>query len=165
MSSHAITRGVGAMYRCKPKRGLRRSPRSFHTRTRLSSLPKFNLVSTAKTSWYHSAAVLSRRARHVSKRGHAGRMSLLAYVMSTAICNVQQSTLQRYATIQGSVVKSLPVFRYCIVINLALLVREEWCDGPSCYWSGEGALSLDGIMQNLSYTLVSKSPHIEVRTV
>ncbi|KFM68802.1 hypothetical protein X975_05742, partial [Stegodyphus mimosarum] len=56
------------MCRCTVKAGLRRSPRAVHTRTRLSSLPRLNLDSSLKTTWFHSAAVQFPRARHHSKR-------------------------------------------------------------------------------------------------
>ncbi|GFW81840.1 uncharacterized protein TNCV_2885141 [Trichonephila clavipes] len=68
MAPHTITPAVGAVCRCKAKVGLRRSPRSLRTRTRFSSLPRLNLDSSLKTTWFHSAAVQFSRARHHSKR-------------------------------------------------------------------------------------------------
>ncbi|GFT23136.1 uncharacterized protein TNCV_1858661 [Trichonephila clavipes] len=56
------------MCRCKPKAGLRRSPRGLHTRTRLSSLLRLNLDSSLKMTWFHFAAVQFARARHHSRR-------------------------------------------------------------------------------------------------
>ncbi|GFX49890.1 uncharacterized protein TNCV_1031411 [Trichonephila clavipes] len=70
MSPHTITPAVGAVCRCKEKAELRCSPRSLHTRTRLSSLLRLNLDSSLKTSWFHSAAVQLPRAGHHSKRRH-----------------------------------------------------------------------------------------------
>ncbi|GFX49772.1 uncharacterized protein TNCV_3073251 [Trichonephila clavipes] len=70
MSPHTITPAVGAVYCCKAKAGMRRSPRDLHTRTRLSSLLRLNLESLLKTTWFHSTAVQFPRARHHSKRRH-----------------------------------------------------------------------------------------------
>ncbi|GFU88817.1 uncharacterized protein TNCV_4444941 [Trichonephila clavipes] len=68
MKPHTITPAVGAVCRCKSKGGLRRSPRGFHTRTRLSSLLRLNLDSSLKTTWFYSAEVQFPPARHHSKR-------------------------------------------------------------------------------------------------
>ncbi|GFT28234.1 uncharacterized protein TNCV_645721 [Trichonephila clavipes] len=68
MAPHTITRAVEAVCRCKAKAGLSRSPRGLPTRTRLSSLLRLNLDSSLKTTWFHSAAVQSPRARQHSKR-------------------------------------------------------------------------------------------------
>ncbi|GFT84964.1 uncharacterized protein TNCV_2507721 [Trichonephila clavipes] len=68
MAPHTITPAVGAVFRCKAKAGLRRSPRGLHARTRLSSLLRLNLDSSLKTTRFHSAAVQFTRARHHSKR-------------------------------------------------------------------------------------------------
>ncbi|GFT05128.1 uncharacterized protein TNCV_531711 [Trichonephila clavipes] len=68
MAPHTITPDVGAVCRCKAKTGLRRSPRSFRTRTRLSSLLRLNLDSSLKTTWFHYAAVQFPSERHHSKR-------------------------------------------------------------------------------------------------
>ncbi|GFY02739.1 uncharacterized protein TNCV_3506191 [Trichonephila clavipes] len=68
MTLHTITPAVGAVCRCKAKTGLRRSPSSLHTRTRLSLMLRLNLDSSLKTTWFHSAAVQFPRARHHSKR-------------------------------------------------------------------------------------------------
>ncbi|GFV99559.1 uncharacterized protein TNCV_5079231 [Trichonephila clavipes] len=70
MAPHTITLAVGAVCRRNAKAGLRRSPRGLHTRTRLSSLLRFNLDSSLKTTWFHSAAVQFPPARHHSKRRH-----------------------------------------------------------------------------------------------
>ncbi|KFM75203.1 hypothetical protein X975_05332, partial [Stegodyphus mimosarum] len=56
------------MCRCTAKAGLRHSPRALYTRTRLSSLPRLNLDSSLKTTWFHFAAAQFPRARHHSKR-------------------------------------------------------------------------------------------------
>ncbi|GFW41857.1 uncharacterized protein TNCV_5671 [Trichonephila clavipes] len=68
MTPHTITPAVGVVCRCKVKAGLRRSPRDFHTRTRLSSLLRLNLDSSLKTTWFHSAAAQFPRAWCHSKR-------------------------------------------------------------------------------------------------
>ncbi|GFX20735.1 uncharacterized protein TNCV_77921 [Trichonephila clavipes] len=68
MAPHSITPAVGVVCRCKAKAGLRRSPRGFHTQTRLSSLLRLNLDSSLKTTWFHSAAVQFPRAWHHPKR-------------------------------------------------------------------------------------------------
>ncbi|GFV90015.1 uncharacterized protein TNCV_4643551 [Trichonephila clavipes] len=68
MTPHAIIAAVGAVCRCKAKAGLRRSPRSLHSRTRLLSLLRLNLDSSLKTTRFHSAAVQFPRARHHFKR-------------------------------------------------------------------------------------------------
>lgn len=67
MASHTITKGVGAVSRCKPKRWLKRTLGGLHARTRLSSLPKLILYLSLKTNWFHSFAFQSRRARYHSK--------------------------------------------------------------------------------------------------
>ncbi|GFX34843.1 uncharacterized protein TNCV_2327831 [Trichonephila clavipes] len=59
MQPHTITPAAGAVCRCKAKAGLRRSPRGHHTRTRLSSLLRLNLDKSLKTTWFHSAALVS----------------------------------------------------------------------------------------------------------
>ncbi|GFW65008.1 uncharacterized protein TNCV_392741 [Trichonephila clavipes] len=58
----------GAVCHCKAKAGLTHSPRSLHTRTRLSSLLRLNLDLSLKTTWFHSAAVEFPRVQHHSKR-------------------------------------------------------------------------------------------------
>ncbi|GFV79971.1 uncharacterized protein TNCV_1217391 [Trichonephila clavipes] len=68
MTPHTITPVVGAVCHCETKAGLRRSPRGLHSGTRLSSLPRLNLDSSLKTTWFHSAAVQFTRAWHHSKR-------------------------------------------------------------------------------------------------
>ncbi|GFV59865.1 uncharacterized protein TNCV_4739931 [Trichonephila clavipes] len=68
MALHTITPAVGAVCRCKAKAGLRSSPRSLHTRTRLSSLLRLNLDSSLKTTWFLSAPVQFPRAQHHPKR-------------------------------------------------------------------------------------------------
>ncbi|GFW66052.1 uncharacterized protein TNCV_588781 [Trichonephila clavipes] len=67
MAPHTLTPAVGAVYSCKAKAGLRRSPRGLHTRTRLSSLLRLNLDSSLKMTWFHSAAVQFPRAGHPFK--------------------------------------------------------------------------------------------------
>ncbi|GFV61740.1 uncharacterized protein TNCV_188971 [Trichonephila clavipes] len=67
MTPHTITSAVGAVCRCKAKEGLRRSPRSLDTRTRLSSLLRLNLDLSLKTTWFRFAAVQFPRAWHYSK--------------------------------------------------------------------------------------------------
>ncbi|GFX82924.1 uncharacterized protein TNCV_4937941 [Trichonephila clavipes] len=68
MAPHTITPAVGAVRRCEAKAGLRRSPRGIHTRIRLSRLPRLNLDSSLKTTWFHFAAVQFPRAWQHSKR-------------------------------------------------------------------------------------------------
>ncbi|GFV09787.1 uncharacterized protein TNCV_2598421 [Trichonephila clavipes] len=68
MAPHIITSAVGAVYRCKAKAGLRRSPRGLHARTRLSSLLRLNLDSSLKKTWFHSTAVQFPRVWHHSTR-------------------------------------------------------------------------------------------------
>ncbi|GFT38938.1 uncharacterized protein TNCV_388041 [Trichonephila clavipes] len=65
---NTIAPDVGAVCRCKAMAGLRRSRRGLHTQTRLSSLLRLNLVSSLKTTWFHSAAVQFPLARHHSKQ-------------------------------------------------------------------------------------------------
>ncbi|GFW98100.1 uncharacterized protein TNCV_2491561 [Trichonephila clavipes] len=68
MVPYTITPAVGVVCRYKANAGLKRSPRSLHTRTRLSSLLRLNLDSSLKTTWFHSAAFQFPRTRHHSKR-------------------------------------------------------------------------------------------------
>ncbi|GFY18221.1 uncharacterized protein TNCV_2046271 [Trichonephila clavipes] len=70
MAPHTNTPAVGVVCRCKAQAGLRRSPRSLHTRTRLSSLLRLNLDSSLKSTWFHSSTVQFPCARHHSKRRH-----------------------------------------------------------------------------------------------
>ncbi|GFU36330.1 uncharacterized protein TNCV_559621 [Trichonephila clavipes] len=70
MEPHTITPALGAVCRCKAKAGLRRSPLGHHTRTRLSSLLRWNLESFLKMTWFHSTAVQFLRAWQHSKRRH-----------------------------------------------------------------------------------------------
>ncbi|GFW11434.1 uncharacterized protein TNCV_3809531 [Trichonephila clavipes] len=70
MAPHTIAPAVGVMCRFKAKAGLKRSPRGFHTRIRLSSLLRLNLDLSLKTTRFHSAAVQFLRAWHHSKRRH-----------------------------------------------------------------------------------------------
>ncbi|GFW59670.1 uncharacterized protein TNCV_2756781 [Trichonephila clavipes] len=70
MASYTITPAVEALFRCKAKAVLRRSPRGLHTRTRLSSLLRLNLHLLLKMTSFHSAAVQFPRAWHHSKRRH-----------------------------------------------------------------------------------------------
>ncbi|PRD36758.1 UNVERIFIED_CONTAM: hypothetical protein NCL1_07537 [Trichonephila clavipes] len=70
MVPHSITPAVKAVCLFNAKAGLRRVPRGLHTRTRMSSLVRLNLVSSLKTTWFHFAAVQFHRARHHSNRRH-----------------------------------------------------------------------------------------------
>ncbi|GFV13336.1 uncharacterized protein TNCV_4002761 [Trichonephila clavipes] len=67
MASRTIALAVGVVYRSISKAGLRRSPRCLHTLSRLSSLPRLNLDSSLKMTWFHSTAVQFPRAWHHSK--------------------------------------------------------------------------------------------------
>ncbi|GFV46723.1 uncharacterized protein TNCV_1881821 [Trichonephila clavipes] len=68
MAPDTITPAVEAVRRSKAKVGFWRSPRGLHTRTRLSSLLRWNLESSLKTTRFHSAAIQFPHARHHSKR-------------------------------------------------------------------------------------------------
>ncbi|GFS50925.1 uncharacterized protein TNCV_4848171 [Trichonephila clavipes] len=68
MAPNTITPAMEAAYRDKAKAELWRSPRSLHTRTRLSLLLRLNLDWSLKTIWFYSAAVQFPRAWHHSKR-------------------------------------------------------------------------------------------------
>ncbi|GFV16275.1 uncharacterized protein TNCV_1670801 [Trichonephila clavipes] len=70
MTPHTLTPAVGAVCSFNAKAGLRRSPRSLHTRTRMPSLLRLNLDSSLKMTWFHSAAVQFPRAWYHSKRRH-----------------------------------------------------------------------------------------------
>ncbi|GFX59141.1 e3 ubiquitin-protein ligase RNF13 [Trichonephila clavipes] len=87
MSPHTITPAVEAVCRCKAKTRLKHSPRGLHTRTRLSSLLRWNLDSSLKTTWFHSAAV---QFPHAPNGGTDGLASKAAHVMGVAIPNVLQ---------------------------------------------------------------------------
>ncbi|GFW82691.1 uncharacterized protein TNCV_3492631 [Trichonephila clavipes] len=67
MALHTITPAVGVVCCCKVKVGLRYSLWGLHTRTRFSLLLELNLDSSLKSTWFHSVAVKSRRARRHSK--------------------------------------------------------------------------------------------------
>ncbi|GFW05106.1 uncharacterized protein TNCV_599001 [Trichonephila clavipes] len=70
MTPHTFTPAVGAECHCKTKSGLRRSPRSLHTQTRLSTLLRLNLNSSLKMTWFLSTSVQFSRTRPHSKRQH-----------------------------------------------------------------------------------------------
>ncbi|GFX11154.1 uncharacterized protein TNCV_4503661 [Trichonephila clavipes] len=57
MTPNTITPAVKAVCHCKANTGLRHSPRSLHTRTRLSPQLRMNLDSSLNMTWFHSAAV------------------------------------------------------------------------------------------------------------
>ncbi|GFT12556.1 e3 ubiquitin-protein ligase RNF13 [Trichonephila clavipes] len=97
------------MCRYKAKAGLRRSPRSLHTRTRLPSLLRLNLDSSLKTTWFHSALVQFPRARYRSKRRRRW-VGVKGHLMSAAIPNVlQPDAFVWFEKRQGPLVKVLPV--------------------------------------------------------
>ncbi|GFX16822.1 uncharacterized protein TNCV_2518011 [Trichonephila clavipes] len=73
MAPHTITPAVGVVCRCISKAGLRHSPRSLHTRTRLSSLLRLNLDSSLKTTWFHSSAVHFPRSPLQTEASMGGR--------------------------------------------------------------------------------------------
>ncbi|GFU96126.1 hypothetical protein TNCV_3676021 [Trichonephila clavipes] len=83
MAPHTITPAVGAVCRCKAKAGLRSSHRGLHTRTRLSSLPRFNLGSLVlfRCSPVSSCAALLQT-----------EASMAAHVMGAVIPNILQHT-------------------------------------------------------------------------
>ncbi|GFV92640.1 hypothetical protein TNCV_1374911 [Trichonephila clavipes] len=64
MTPHTITPAAGAVCCSIGKAKLRHSSWGLRTRTRLLSLLKLSLDSSLKTTWFHSVAVQSRRARH-----------------------------------------------------------------------------------------------------
>ncbi|GFY06922.1 uncharacterized protein TNCV_4090241 [Trichonephila clavipes] len=68
MAPYTLTPAVGAVCHCRAKAGLKRSPHSLQTRTRLSSLLRLNMDSSLKTNWLPSTAVQFPRKRHHSKR-------------------------------------------------------------------------------------------------
>ncbi|GFW69278.1 uncharacterized protein TNCV_486271 [Trichonephila clavipes] len=65
MAPHTITPAAGVVCRCKAKAGLKRLPRTLHTRTRLSSLLRLKLDSSLKMTWFHSTAVHFRSFSHI----------------------------------------------------------------------------------------------------
>ncbi|GFW15865.1 uncharacterized protein TNCV_4431391 [Trichonephila clavipes] len=68
MAPHTITPTVRAVCRCTAKAGLRHLSQGLHTRTRLSSLLRWKLDSSLKTTWFHSTVVQFLRVWHHSKR-------------------------------------------------------------------------------------------------
>ncbi|GFX31543.1 uncharacterized protein TNCV_687911 [Trichonephila clavipes] len=110
MTPHTITPAVEVVCRCKEKAVLRCSPRGFHTRTRLSSLLKFNLDSSLKTTWLHSAAVQFLRARHHTKRRH------------------------RWVGVKGSTRNGRRDPKCPSVRNLRLVREDTRSDGVICAW-------------------------------
>ncbi|GFV86173.1 e3 ubiquitin-protein ligase RNF13 [Trichonephila clavipes] len=90
MTPYTIPSHVGAIFRCKAKAGLRRSPQGLHTRTQLSSLLRSNLDSSLKTAWFHSAAVQFPNGGTTPNGGVDGLASRATHVMGAAIPNVLQ---------------------------------------------------------------------------
>ncbi|GFV17041.1 uncharacterized protein TNCV_655941 [Trichonephila clavipes] len=162
IAPHTIKPAVGAVCRCKAKAGLRRSPWGLHARTRLSSLLRWNLDSSLKTTWFHSTAVQFYRARHHSKR----RRRLLGIKGSTR--NERRDPecpsarhLRMVEKTQGPLMKVLPVPGWRPMKQLAVRVHFLRCGGllddfpnepkrtingkrddPVTDWSEEGVLSL-----------------------
>ncbi|GFW73049.1 uncharacterized protein TNCV_831681 [Trichonephila clavipes] len=97
MGSHTLTPAVWGVCRCKAKAELRRSPRDFQIRKRLSSLLKLNLDSSLKT-WFHSVAVQSRRARHYSKR-RILRVGVIGSILKGP-CDTTCPSARRLATVR-----------------------------------------------------------------
>ncbi|GFX02382.1 hypothetical protein TNCV_2285491 [Trichonephila clavipes] len=76
MAPHTITPAVGAVCHGKAKAGLRRSPRGLHTRTRLSSLLRLNLVPGDNLVPFRCSPVSSCAAplqTEASMGGHQGQ--------------------------------------------------------------------------------------------
>ncbi|GFX08478.1 uncharacterized protein TNCV_4019951 [Trichonephila clavipes] len=120
MASHTLTPAVWGICRCKAKAELRRSPRDFQIRKRLSSLLKLNLDSSLKKTWFHSVAVQSRRARHYSKR----RILWVGVIGSIlkGPCDTRCPSARRLAKTPGPVVKVLPVSGQRPMMQLSLCV-------------------------------------------
>ncbi|GFX72033.1 e3 ubiquitin-protein ligase RNF13 [Trichonephila clavipes] len=118
------------MRRPKAKAGLWRSPRGLHIRTLLSSLLKLSLDSSLKTTWFHSIAVQSRRARFHSKQRCRRWVSLAAHLMGAVIPDVlQPGAFRWFGKTKGSVVKMLPVSGQRPKRQLAQHLRVVKCDG------------------------------------
>ncbi|GFV21075.1 e3 ubiquitin-protein ligase RNF13 [Trichonephila clavipes] len=109
MTPHTITPAMEAVRRCKAKAGLRRSARRLQTRTRLSSLPRLNLDSSIKTTWFLSVAVQFLVRGTTQNRGIDGWASRAAHVMGTAIPNVLPGAFVWFEKTQGPLMKVLPV--------------------------------------------------------
>ncbi|GFU95701.1 e3 ubiquitin-protein ligase RNF13 [Trichonephila clavipes] len=141
MLLHTITSAVGAVCRCKAKAGLRRSPRGFRKRTRLSSLLRLNLDSLLKTTWFHSAAVQFPRARHNPNGGVDGWASRVAHVMGVTITNVlQPDNFVWFEKTQGLLMKVLPVPGWRPMRPLSVCVHFLRGGGLLNDWSVEGFL-------------------------
>ncbi|GFY10585.1 e3 ubiquitin-protein ligase RNF13 [Trichonephila clavipes] len=145
MAPHTFTSTVGAVYRCKAKAGLRRSPRGLCTRIRLSSLCvlRLNLNSSLKMTWFHSDEIQFPRARHYSKRGIDGWASRAAHVRGAAIPNVlQPGAFVWFEKTHGPLVKVLPVPGLRPMKQLAVRMDFFRCGGLLDDWYVEGVLCL-----------------------
>ncbi|GFX12342.1 uncharacterized protein TNCV_63881 [Trichonephila clavipes] len=67
MEPHTIITAVGAVYGCKAKAGLKRSPRGLHTNT-IAITAEIESGSSLKMTWFYFTAVQFPQARHHSKR-------------------------------------------------------------------------------------------------
>ncbi|GFX85723.1 e3 ubiquitin-protein ligase RNF13 [Trichonephila clavipes] len=124
METHTITPPVGAVCCYKAKSGLGCSPQGLHTRTPLSSLVRFNLDSSLKTTWYHSGTVHFTLAGHHSKRRPRWVALRAAHVMGAAIQIVlQPGTFVRIEKTLGLLVKVLPVPGWRTMKKLAVRVH------------------------------------------
>ncbi|GFV79378.1 uncharacterized protein TNCV_1903501 [Trichonephila clavipes] len=142
MALHTITPAVGVVCHFRAKAGLRRSPRGFHTRTRLSSLLRLNLDSSLKTTWFHSAAVQFPRARHHSKRRHRW-MGVKGSTRNRCRDHKYLSARHFRMVREGTRAPSEGVIYVWMAGDVAFgCTRAFGCGGLLDDWSVEGVLSL-----------------------
>ncbi|GFX99521.1 e3 ubiquitin-protein ligase RNF13 [Trichonephila clavipes] len=139
MAPHTITSVVGAVFRCKAKRGLMRLPRVLHIRTRLSSLLRLNVDSRAAKD-----DLVPFRYRPVSSCA-----APLQAKMSTGGLQGQRDHkcpsawfLRMVLEDTGALVKVLHVPGWRPMKLLAVLVQLLRCGSLLKDWSFEGVLNL-----------------------
>ncbi|GFT86115.1 uncharacterized protein TNCV_3257201 [Trichonephila clavipes] len=136
MAPHTITPVVRTVSLCAVKAGLKRSPRGHHARTRLSLLPKLNLDSSLKTTWFHLVAVQSLRAQSHSKqkRSLPKAKSLIAFLKDEL--QLKMNTNQNVLTADSGTVVDAVFFNEKLTVRCAL-----WAGGiivPYFFKNDEG---------------------------
>ncbi|GFW59567.1 e3 ubiquitin-protein ligase RNF13 [Trichonephila clavipes] len=143
MTPNTTTPAVGVVCCCKAKAGMRRSTRSIHTITRLSSLLRWNLDSWLKTTGSIPLQSSFCVRGTTTNGGVDGWASRAAHVIGAAIPNILQlGAFVWFEKTQGSLMKVLPVTGGWWMKQLAVRGHFLRCGVLLDDWSVEGVLSL-----------------------